>query len=182
LTGLVGRTAAGPGRPDPYTAELAMRMHYVFVTIPVLLGALAGCAGMATPAADPVRAEAAIRAADARWLAAARAHDLERSVSYWSDDAVLLVNGSAAIVGKDAIRRYVTGAFAIPDFSISWTMGHVVVAKSGDLAYATGTNRISMTTPQGKPVVERNNAVEVWKKEPDGSWKCVVDIANSAGT
>jgi uncharacterized protein (TIGR02246 family) len=152
------------------------------LSIPLLLAVLAGCKGMATPAADPVREEVAIRAADARWLAAAQAHDLEQAVSYWSDDAVLLVTGSPAIVGKDAIRRYVTGAFTIPDFSISWTMDRVAVAKSGDLAYATGTNRISMTTPEGKPVVEHNKAVEVWRKEPDGSWKCVVDIANSAVT
>jgi len=145
-----------------------------------MLVAVAAC--RTTPAPDPARDEAAIRAADARWLAAAQAHDLEQSVSYWSDDAVLLVTGSPAIVGKDAIRRYVTGAFTIPDFSISWTMDHVAVAKSGDLAYATGTNRISMTTPEGKPVVEHNKAVEVWRKERDGSWKCVVDIANAAGT
>jgi ketosteroid isomerase-like protein len=39
-----------------------------------------------------------------------------------------------------------------------------------------------MTTPEGKAVVEHNKAVEVWRKERDGSWKCVVDIANSAGS
>jgi uncharacterized protein (TIGR02246 family) len=155
-----------------------MRMHYVVVTIPVLLGVLAGCAGMATPAADPGRAEAAIRAADARWLAAAQAHDLEGSLSYWSDDAILMVSGAPAMAGKEAIRRYVAGAFAIPGFSISWATDRVWVAKSGDIAYATGTTRISMTAADGKSVVEHDNAVTVWRKALDGSWKCVVDIAN----
>jgi ketosteroid isomerase-like protein len=83
--------------------------------------------------------------------------------------------------GKEAIRRYVAGAFAIPDFAISWTTDRVWVAKSGDIAYATGTTRVSMTTPEGKTVVKHNKAVIVWRKEPDGSWKCVVDIANSSG-
>ena len=55
--------------------------------------------------------------------------------------------------GKEAIRRYVAGAFAIPDFAISWTTDRVWVAKSGDIAYATGTTRVSMTTPEGKRVV-----------------------------
>jgi uncharacterized protein (TIGR02246 family) len=145
-----------------------------------MVAAVAAC--KSTPAPDVSGDEAAIRAADARWLTAAQAHDFEQSVSYRSDDAILLVPGSPAIVGKDAIRRYVMGAFTIPDFSISWTIDHVSVAKSGDLAYATGANRISMTTPQGKSVVEHNSAVEVWKKEPDGSWKCVVDVATPAGT
>lgn len=150
------------------------------VLVLVVLGAAAAC--KTTPAPDPVRDEAAIRAADARWLAAAQAHDLEGSVSYWSDDAILMVSGAPAMAGKDAIRRYVAGAFAIPDFSISWATDHVWVAKAGDIAYATGTTRIRMTLPDGKRVVENDNAVTVWRKEPDGSWKCVVDIANSAGT
>ncbi|HEY8051496.1 MAG TPA: SgcJ/EcaC family oxidoreductase [Steroidobacteraceae bacterium] len=155
-----------------------MRTRDAVLTL-VVLGAVAAC--KTPPAPDPTGDEAAIRAADARWLAAAQAHDIEQSVSYWSDDAILLIAGSPAIVGRDAIRRYVTGAFAIPDFSISWTMDHISVAKSGDLAYATGTNRISLTTPEGRAVLENNRAVEVWRKERDGSWRCVVDIANSSG-
>jgi ketosteroid isomerase-like protein len=92
-----------------------------------------------------------------------------------------MVSGAPAMAGKEAIRRYVAGAFAIPDFSISWATDRVWVAKSGDVAYATGTTRISMTGADGKPVVENDKAVTVWRKEPDGSWKCVVDIGSSSG-
>ena len=54
------------------------------------------------------------------------------------------------------------------------------MAKSGDLAYAVGTDAIRLTSPDGKPVEEHNKAAAVWRKEPDGSWKCAVDIWNSA--
>ncbi|MFZ1098787.1 MAG: DUF4440 domain-containing protein [Steroidobacteraceae bacterium] len=158
-----------------------MRLHHVNATVPMLLAALAGCKGMATPAADPVREEAAIRAADALWLAAARSHDLERTVSHWSDDVYMMPPGGPPIVGKEALRHYVAGAFAIPDFSINWVTDHVWVAKSGDLAYAVGTDTIRMSSPEGKPLVEHNKAVAVWRKEPDGSWKCAVDIWNTTG-
>lgn len=137
--------------------------------------ATAGCHG--TPP-DLRKAEAEIRAADSAWLAAAGAHDLERTVSYWSDDAVLVAPGAAPVRGKEALRKYVADAFAIPDFSITWTIDEVQVAKSADLAYATGSNQISLTTPDGKHVVERNHAVEVWRKDPDGTWRCVVDVAS----
>lgn len=146
----------------------------------VMLAALAAC--RTAPVPDQARDEAAIRAADARWLAAAQARDLEGSLSYWADDAILMVSGAPAMAGKEAIRRYVAGAFAIPDFSISWATDRVWVAKAGDIAYANGTTRISMTLPDGKRVVRHDNAVTVWRKEPDGSWKCVLDIANSAGS
>ena len=142
-----------------------------------LLAALAACRG----GADPGHAEAEIRATDARWLAAARAHDLERTLSFWSDDVILIRPGSAPLVGKDALRKYVKDSFAIPDFSISWAIDRVWIARSGDLAYATGTDEISLTTPDGKHVVEHNNAVGIWRRGPDGAWKCAVDIWNSAG-
>ncbi len=156
-----------------------MSKRYLSAVFP-LLAVLAGCESMATAAPDPVREEAAIRATDARWLAAAQSHDLERTVSYWSDDVYMMPPGGPPIVGKEALRRYIAGAFAIPDFSITWVTDHVWVARSGDLAYAVGTDTIRLSSPEGKPVVEHNKAVAVWRKEPDGSWKCAVDIWNAA--
>jgi uncharacterized protein (TIGR02246 family) len=155
-----------------------MRRRFLFAA-PVLLVALAACSSMA-PSADPAREEAAIRATDARWLAAAQAHDLEGTVSYWTDDVYMMPPGGPAMVGKEALRRYVGGAFAIPDFSISWVTDHVWVAKSGEVAYAVGTDTIRLTTPEGKAVVQHNKAATAWRKEPDGSWKCAVDIWNAA--
>jgi ketosteroid isomerase-like protein len=90
--------------------------------------------------------------------------------------------GAPAMVGKDAVRRYVAAAFAIPDFSIGWVTEHVWIAKSGELAYATGSDEIRMTSPEGKPVVEHNKAIAIWRKQADGSWKCAVDMWNSVGS
>jgi uncharacterized protein (TIGR02246 family) len=148
----------------------------LFIT--VALAVAAGCQGQPPP--DLQQAVAAIRAADATWLAAAQAHDLERTVSYWSDDAQLLVPGAAAIVGKDAIRKYVSDAFAARDFSIAWSIDTVQVARGGDLAYAVGSNQITLTAPDGTRVVEHNKAVEVWRRDADGAWRCVLDAASPA--
>ena len=147
-------------------------------TVLALLAGAAGCAGPAAP--DLAKAEADIRAADGQWLEAAKAHDVERTVSYWSDDATLLVPGSPPIVGKEALRKFVSDSFAVPDFSITWVMDRTQLAQGGDMAYATGTNQITLTTPEGQHVVQHNNALEVWRRQADGSWKCVVDVASPA--
>lgn len=157
-----------------------MRVRYLIANTPALLAALAACAGMPAAAPDPAREEVAIRATDAHWLAAAHAKDLDQTLSYWTDDVYMMPPGGPALVGKDALRRYVAGAFAIPDFSITWVTDRVWIAKSGDLAYAIGTDTIRVTSPDGKPVEEHNKAVTVWRKEPDGSWKCAVDVWNAA--
>jgi uncharacterized protein (TIGR02246 family) len=176
---------AGPRGPAgeaarPREVHMLMRSLIVSSVLPALLAALAGCTSTSTVKPDLPRAEAAIRATDARWLAAARAHDLEQTVTYWTDDVYMMPPGGPPIVGKEALRRYVAGAFATPGFSITWVTDRVWVAESGDLAYATGTDTIRLTSSDGRPIEERNKAVAVWRREPDGSWKCAVDIWNSA--
>jgi uncharacterized protein (TIGR02246 family) len=143
----------------------------------VLAAAALGCNAKSADTAD----EAAIRRADANWLAAASTRDLERTLPYWSDDATILAPGTPAVVGKDAIRKYVSGAFATPGFSITWTTDRIEIAKSGDLAYSTGTDRITINGSDGKPVVQENRSAAIWRKQPDGSWKCTVDIMSPAG-
>lgn len=124
--------------------------------------------------------EPAIRRTDADWLAAAAAHDLNRALPFWADDATILAPGTPPIVGTDAIRKYVSEAFATPGFSITWKTEKVEVSQSGDLAYSTGTDRISLNAPDGKALIEENRGVAIWKKQPDGSWRCVLDVMSPA--
>ena len=56
------------------------------------------------------RARVELERVDATWSAAAAAgRDIEQIVSFWADDAIVIPPGRVAIVGKNAIRDYVTG-------------------------------------------------------------------------
>ncbi len=145
-----------------------------------LLGLLfsVGCSGPGRT--DVAAEEAAIRRTDADWLSAASAHDLNRVLPFWSDDATILAPGTPPVIGKEAIRKYVSDAFATPGFSITWKTEKVEVSRSGDMAYSTGTDVISVTGPDGKPMTEENHSVAVWKKQSDGFWRCVVDAMSPA--
>ena len=146
----------------------------------VLVIVAAGCD--AKHEVSPSTEEAAIRRTDADWLAASSSHDLERVLPFWSDDATILAPGTPPIIGKDAIRKYVSEAFATPGFSITWKTEKVEVSKAGDLAYSSGTDRISLNTPDGKSVTEESRGVAIWKKQPDGSWRCVLDVMSPAAS
>ncbi len=150
----------------------------LFATVVLALGLAAGCSAQRNVNASAE--EAAIRATDANWLAAASAHDLERILPFWADDATILPPGAPAVVGKEAIRQYVSAAFANPGFSITWKTDKVEVSQSGDLAYSAGTDRISFTTLDGKSLTEESRSVAVWKKQPNGSWKCIWDVMSPA--
>jgi ketosteroid isomerase-like protein len=115
---------------------------------------------------------------DAEWSRMAATGDVERIVSYWADDAAVFPPGAPPLVGKAAIREFVTQSFQVPGFSISWKTNEVVVAASGELAYGIGGNRVSFAGPDGTPVVVEGKAVTVWRRDGANGWKCVIDIWN----
>ena len=156
-----------------------MASFRLFMTTTLAIAVAAGC-GVSRRAklSDEV---AAIRRTDADWLVATTSHDPNNVLPFWTDDATIIAPGMPPIVGKDAIRRYVTDSFATPGFSISWKTETVEVSQSGDLAYSTGTDRISLNGPGGKSLTEEGRGVVIWNKQGDGSWRCVVDIMSPAG-
>jgi ketosteroid isomerase-like protein len=78
--------------------------------------------------------------------------------------------------GKAAIETMIGDMVKDPNFALSFTTDDVEVARSGDLAYETGTWQMTSTDPvTKKPATARGDFVTVWKKQADGTWKCVVD-------
>ena len=55
---------------------------------------------------------------------------------------------------------------------------HVDVAPHGDLAYALAKTTTTVSGPDGTSVSLRGKAATVWRKGPDGRWRCVVDVWN----
>lgn len=117
---------------------------------------------------------------DAEWArAASEGTDIERILSYWTDDAVVLAPGLPAFVGKDALRGYVEGSLQIPGFRISWTSTDVVFSPDGRLAYMFSANAVTMDGPDGVPATSEGRAVTIWRREGDDQWRCAVDIWNA---
>jgi ketosteroid isomerase-like protein len=142
------------------------------VTLAICLAAVACFAG------DP-NAERTLRDLDAQWSAAAGAKDVDKTVSFYSNDAIVMAPNAPADTTKEAIRKGWQDLLASPGLVISWKTTKVEVAKSGDLAFLSGTYEVTMNDPSGKPINDRGKYVEVWEKQADGKWKCGTDIWNS---
>jgi uncharacterized protein (TIGR02246 family) len=139
-----------------------------------------GCAQQPAVAPDNRAAdEATIRANIKEWSAAARAKDATKFVSYYADDGVVMLAGAPDISGIAAIREGIGGMMQDANFALSFEADNVVVARSGDLAYETGTYSMTMSRPDGKPAPEQGRYVVVWRKQADGTWKVVVDAPSS---
>jgi ketosteroid isomerase-like protein len=142
----------------------------------VSLGALA--AGCATVSNGEREKEALLRV-DREWAAAAaEGKDVERIVSFWSDDATVFPAGGPVLHGKAAIRAYVQESLALPGFQISWSSDQASVSADGTLGYTTGTNSLTVPGPDGTLFTGAGRGVAVWRRLPGGEWKCVVDTWN----
>jgi uncharacterized protein (TIGR02246 family) len=142
----------------------------------MLVFALSGCA---PPAVDTAAEEAAIRDMSIEWMNAANAKDVERMLGSYTDDTSLYPPNLAIVTGKEAIRTYYSQVLESPGFVASLEITNVGISSAGDLAYSTGTSETTVNDAQGNPVTVREKWVAILKKQPDGTWKSVLDIWNS---
>jgi ketosteroid isomerase-like protein len=114
------------------------------------------------------------------WSKVAGTDSLEKILSYWAEDAVVLPPGYPPVKGKEAIKNMLMKNAQIPGFKISWEPLSVSVSKSGDMAFLMEQNQITVNDSTGRSIITINKGVTVWRKESDGSWKNIVDTWNAA--
>jgi uncharacterized protein (TIGR02246 family) len=150
-------------------------------TLGVLTALGVGAVGCAPSAADLAAAQQQLVQRDQEWSAlAAAGQDVEKTASFWADDAVIIPPGQPVIEGKQAIRAFVAGAFRTPGFHIRWKSETPALSPDGKFAYLRGTNSITVAGAEGVAVTTSARALTVWRREADGQWRCVVDMWNDA--
>jgi ketosteroid isomerase-like protein len=117
--------------------------------------------------------EKAVRDADDAWSKVAGAKDLEKTVSYYADDAIVLPPNQPMVTTKEGIRNLWKG-FLDSLQTISWNTTRVEVSKSGDMATTTGT--YEMTMKDGSK--DMGKYCETWEKK-SGTWKVATDMFSS---
>ena len=130
-------------------------------------------------AGDPAAEAERLLKRDAEWAAlASEGQDIDRILSYWTDDAVVFAPGFPPIIGKVALRGYVENSLRIPGFQIGWKSSDLHFSPDLKLAYMFSENTVTMNGPDGTPLTTRGRGVTIWRREPDGEWRCTVDIWN----
>ena len=151
------------------------KLFPIIATLLVL--AISGCA----PQVDVEAERAVISDMPIEWSKAAEAKDVERMVALYSDDASVLPPNAPPATGKEAIRKLWSQMVESPGFAGSAQTTKLELSRAGDLAYSVGTYVLKKNDLQDNPSTERGKWVLVCKKQPDGTWKVVIDIWNSDG-
>ena len=100
------------------------------------------------------------------------AGDLEALVALYEPDAVLVPQPGNSVAGRDAIREALKGFLSLCG---EFRMEVKGVVPAGDIALVRSDWSLRGTAPGGCPVDLAGRGVEVVRRQPDGSWRYVID-------
>jgi len=92
---------------------------------------------------------------------------------WFAEDAVELSNGQAPVVGKFAISKSAT--WSPKDYQLTWTPTDAMMGPSGDMGYTWGHFEGHSKDAGGSPITTSGRYITIWRKQPDGNWKVVLD-------
>ena len=123
----------------------------------------------------------ALKDVETQWNQDYVAKDPDKLVGHYADDAVLIAPGGPATIGKDAIRSALKQMVSDPTMTLKFQASKVDAASSGDMGYTQGSYTLTLTDPVSKQLInDHGSYVTVYRKQADGTWKAVSDIASSA--
>jgi uncharacterized protein (TIGR02246 family) len=137
--------------------------------------ALSGCVAVQAPV-DTSADEAALKAATNAWLAAYNAGDVEKIVSLYADDGVLMPPHAPVANGKSAIRTFIAADTAAAKAAgVKLVNGSSTVGVAGDTGWEAGSYT---ATDASGATVDSGSYMSVSRKV-NGQWLYVRDTYNS---
>jgi ketosteroid isomerase-like protein len=91
---------------------------------------------------------------------------------YAADSATILRRNSLPIIGREAIRALYSDSTGA---TLRWAPFYADVAASNDLGYTLGKSQFVYKDSTGAEKISYGMYVTIWKKQPDGVWKYVLD-------
>lgn len=136
------------------------------------------CCGCASQSMLPQPAADVLLDTDRSFAAFAQAHGVAAAFrEFAAEDALLLPMGEARVRGREAIHK---SLLDLPAGALSWSPVAGEVSRSGNLGYTWGTYQFRVREGDDPTALRHGKYVTIWKRQPDGSWRYVLDTGNSS--
>ena len=108
----------------------------------------------------------------ALFLAGVAARDLDAIMKIYEPEPVGMNLAGEQITGHAAMREFL-GGFLSRVRTMSGSTRRVLI--SGDLALISNSWQGTITGPDGQPLTASGTTAEVARRQPDGTWRLVID-------
>jgi uncharacterized protein (TIGR02246 family) len=146
-----------------------------------LATATVSCARMSAPVpADTSKDVAAIDTVRSDYAAAYNSGDVNKLITLYASDAVMMQEHQPAVVGAENIRKALEGTMS--QFTTSLTLRAEETKVTGDMAFDRGTFKLALTpkAPGGAGMNENGKYLVLLQKGADGAWKLAREIGNTS--
>ena len=106
--------------------------------------------------------------------------DLEAIVALYEPNAVFVVSPDQVVTGHAAIREVLQG-FIAANATGNLDAVTAVPSADGSVAFTRAKGSSTSPGPDGKPVTTPFHSIEVVRKQPDGTWRIIIDDPSGEG-
>ena len=99
-------------------------------------------------------------------------------VEFAADDVRAFPAGGVTLKGIDALADW-TGGWST-ERSITWEPEEAFISGANDFGYTWGYATFAGTDENGEPTENYGKYVTIWQRQPNGEWKWIADLGNSA--
>jgi ketosteroid isomerase-like protein len=138
-----------------------------------LVALLATAAGL-TAAADKEQFKKEVAAMEHEFCAMAQEKGILAAFQHYAAPDVSFIDtdprqwrGPAAVLQRMGADR--------PGVSLKWSPYHTDVSEDGTMGFNYGPYELRSPGPEGKELVRTGWFLTIWKRQPDGSWRYVMD-------
>jgi ketosteroid isomerase-like protein len=135
----------------------------------------------AAPAQENFSEPEQLSATDRAFDLAVSQRGVDAWISYFAPNGSMISDTQPPVTGRESIRSRMAPAFSDPSFSLRWKPVHAEMMIAGLIGYTKGTYVRKKNNREGIPTMETGVYTTVWMKQPDGSWKAVLDTGTADG-
>jgi len=106
--------------------------------------------------------------------------DFDALMEFYAEDATLVISPGRTATGKEQIRSAMGRIAEHFNHGLHVSQGAIIVIEGGDTALVLANTIVRATQNADSPFATDRKATYVFRRYPDGKWRCVID--NSYGT
>lgn len=140
----------------------------------ILFLSLIGWAAQGLAAPDKGKLKAELAAMEDAFCAMAKAKGINAAFSHFAAPDVAFIDTDPRKFRGPAAVQQRMGPDQ-PGVSLTWSAYYTDVSDDGSLGYNYGRFESRRPGPDGQEIVRSGWFLSIWKRQPDGSWKYVMD-------